>query len=35
MYVRIMSGAAVREALAALRVAYDALAACDVDLLTS
>lgn len=34
MYVRLMSGAAVREALAALRVAHDALAACDVDLLT-
>lgn len=34
MYVRFMSGAAVREALAALRVAHDALAACDVDLLT-
>jgi Domain of unknown function (DUF222) len=35
MYVRGMSGYAVREALAALRVAHDALAACDVDLLTS
>lgn len=34
MYVRFMSGVAVREALAALRVAHDALAACDVDLLT-
>lgn len=34
MYVRFMSGAAVREALAAVRVAYDALAACDVELLT-
>ncbi|MCV7421127.1 DUF222 domain-containing protein [Mycobacterium yunnanensis] len=35
MYVRIMSGAlAVREALAALRAAHEALASCEVGLLT-
>lgn len=34
MYVRSMSGAALREAVAALRAAHDAVASCDVDLLT-
>jgi hypothetical protein len=34
MYVRIMSGTAMTEALAALRAAYGALAACDIDMLT-
>ena len=34
MYVRSMSGSAVREAMANLRAAYDALAACDLDSLT-
>src|SRR5215212_3171386 len=33
MYVRIMSAAAVREAMANLRAAYDAFAACDFDAL--
>ena len=35
MYVRIVSGTAVREAVTALRAAYDTLADCDVDLLTA
>ena len=34
MYVRSMSGVAVQEAVTALRAAFDALAACEVDLLT-
>src|SRR6478672_8300745 len=34
MYVRVMSGVAVREAMANLCAAYDALAACDFDSLT-
>src|SRR5690348_3104702 len=33
MYVRSMSGTAVQEAIAALRVAHDALAAADIELL--
>ncbi|WP_435405389.1 DUF222 domain-containing protein, partial [Mycolicibacterium duvalii] len=33
MYVRVMSGVAVREAVSAVRAAVDALAACDLDLL--
>ena len=35
MYVRVMSGVAVREAMANLCAAYDALDACDVDSLTA
>ncbi len=34
MYVRSMSGEALQEAVTALRAAFDALAACDIDLLT-
>ncbi|MGB7359238.1 MAG: hypothetical protein WA944_15090, partial [Mycobacterium sp.] len=36
MYVRIMSGTGtvVQEAVTALRAAFDAVAACDIDLLT-
>ncbi|HEX2214635.1 MAG TPA: DUF222 domain-containing protein, partial [Mycobacterium sp.] len=34
MYVRVMSGTVVQEAVASLRAAHDALAACDVDLLS-
>ena len=34
MYVRSMSGTVVQEAIAALRAAHDALAACDLDSLT-
>jgi len=34
MYVRVMSGTAVREALSALLAAHDALVACDFDTLT-
>ncbi|MCV7152072.1 DUF222 domain-containing protein [Mycobacterium pyrenivorans] len=34
MYVRVMSGEALQEAVTALRAAFDALTACDVDLLT-
>ncbi len=34
MYVRIMSGTGLQEAVTALRAAFDAVAACDIDLLT-
>ncbi|MGB7504745.1 MAG: DUF222 domain-containing protein [Mycobacterium sp.] len=34
MYVRCMSGTELREAVTALRAAFDAVAACDIDLLT-
>ena len=34
MYVRSMSGTVVQEAIAAMRAAHDALAACDIDSLT-